>query len=170
MTTDYESFYQQNRHGLGEPTKAFVEFFSNLAESRLTVLDVGCGQGRDALFIARLGHHVTAIDHSPSGIRDLDNDAAAENLSIQTEVIEIRDFQSDSIYDVIVIDRTLHMLDLRDRQQVLANLLASTRSGSYILLADEKSNIPQFVDILEKSKWSWITALQHRGFLFVERA
>ena len=55
MTTDYEQFYRENPHGLGEPTREFVAFFDTYDRAQASVLDVGCGQGRDALFVARLG-------------------------------------------------------------------------------------------------------------------
>lgn len=55
MPTDYERVYRGARQAPGEPTEQFVEFFDALPGARLRVLDVGCGQGRGALFIARLG-------------------------------------------------------------------------------------------------------------------
>lgn len=167
MTTDYEKFYKQNRHGLGKPTKEFVTFFADFKGSQFKVLDVGCGQGRDALFIARLGNHVTAIDHSPSAIRDLINDANAEGLNIDAKVVDIRDHNWGSGYDVIVVDRTLHMLDTDDRMEILKALLDSTKKGGYILIADERSNLPSFKEVLDKSKWNWSSVLERAGYLFV---
>lgn len=89
MATDYEKFYRENRHGLGEPTKEFVDFFKEYDQASANVLDIGCGQGRDALFIARLGHIVTAIDLSPTGICDLQKEAELEGLAIVAEVCDI---------------------------------------------------------------------------------
>lgn len=89
MATDYEKYYQDIPHGLGDPTKEFVTFFTTYNARSSKVLDVGCGQGRDALFIARLGHEVTAVDLSPTGIRDLISDANSEGLSITGVVADI---------------------------------------------------------------------------------
>jgi len=58
MATDYEKYYQDAKHALGEPTKEVVQFSGTHSESNARLLDVGCEQGRDALFIARLGHIV----------------------------------------------------------------------------------------------------------------
>lgn len=71
MPTDYGKFYRGAKQALGEPTKEFVKFFDTQARPRIRVLDIGCGQGRDALFIARLGHSVVGVGQSPTGIRDL---------------------------------------------------------------------------------------------------
>jgi len=169
MATNYEDFYRENRHGLGEPTKEFVAFFDDYEKENATVLDVGCGQGRDALFIARLGHAVTAIDLSPSGIRDLQVDAVSEGLAIKSEVVDIRAFESEDRFDVILIDRTLHMLAPDERIAVLKNLLSLSKPKTHLLIADERSNIPAFKTALDASEWDWISTLERRGFLFVQR-
>lgn len=169
MATDYEKYYRENKHGLGEPTKEFVAFFSALKQKGLEILDVGCGQGRDALFIARLGHSVTAIDRSPSGIRDLQVDAKSEGLAITCEVADIRQYDWQDTFDVIVIDRTLHMLNFNERTAILDELLRVTKSGSHVLIADEKSNIPAFKKVFAESAWEWKSTLERRGFFFVQR-
>lgn len=169
MAFDYEKYYRENKHGLGEPTKEFVTFFDDFNREGAEVLDVGCGQGRDALFIARKGHSVIAIDSSPSGIRDLQKDADAEGLSITTHVVDIREFKSRNRFDIILIDRTLHMLSTGEGVAVLGNLLNLSRSGSHVLIADEKSNLPAFKSVVEASNWKWATTLNRRGFLFIHR-
>lgn len=169
MATDYEAFYRENRHGLGEATKEIVTFFEAYGRVGSRVLDVGCGQGRNALFIARLGHHVDAVDLSPTGIRDLLEDAAAEGLAIDAEVADVREFKTRRRFDVIVIDRTLHMLGPDDRDAVLAKLLGFSKHQGFILIADERSNIPGFKAILQSSRWQWSAILERRGYLFVQR-
>ena len=169
MATDYEQYYRDNAHGLGEPTREFVTFFNSYALEGAQVLDVGCGQGRDALFIARLGHSVTAVDQSPTGIRDLKVDARRERLRIHAEVADICDFDWRGPYNVIVVDRTLHMLLPDQRGAVLRELIKATTSGSYLLIADERSNLPAFKAALEDSDFNWLPALERRGFLFVQR-
>lgn len=169
MATDYEKFYQDNRHGLGEPTNEFVSFFENYAESSSDVLDIGCGQGRDTLFIARLGHRVTAIDLSPTGISELNADAEAEGLEITGVVADVRHYDYSGKFDVIVIDRTLHMLGELERLDALRKLLTLTSNGSHVLIADEQSNLPALAGIFKDSQWSWSTTFAGEGFLFMRR-
>lgn len=169
MPTDYEQFYQDNPNGLGAPTQAFVDFFKSYNQQNAKVLDIGCGQGRDALFIARLGYSVTGVDLSPTGIRDLVSAAKEENLNIEAVVADIRDYVWVELFDVIVIDRTLHMLAPEERTNVLRTLLHSTKPGSHVLIADEKSNLPAFQTEIDTSKWRWKTTFEKNGFLFLER-
>jgi len=169
MPTDYEKVYRGAKQALGEPTKEFVDFFDTLARSRLRVLDVGCGQGRDALFIARLGHSVIGIDQTPTGIRDLLADAEAEDLDVQGFVSDIRSFEPPGMYDVLLVDRTLHMLDASERPAVLARYLDHVEAGGYVLIADERSNIPTFEAVLEADRRDWRTLLRRRGYLFAQQ-
>lgn len=52
-------------------------------------LDLACGLGRHSLALARLGWRVTAIDSSPTAINRLRSDAAAESLSIDTQLADL---------------------------------------------------------------------------------
>jgi len=169
MPTDYEKIYRGTKRALGEPTKEFVKFFDTLERSRLRVLDVGCGQGRDALFIARLGHSVLGIDQSPAGIRDLLADAQAEDLDIQGLIGDIRTVVPAGTFDVLLIDRTLHMLDPCERPAVLARYVDLVEAGGYALIADERSNIPTFEAVLEADRRDWHLLRRGRGYLFAHQ-
>ncbi len=168
MSFDYEKFYTQSPHGLGKPTDVFVDFFAKYERKNVSVLDVGCGQGRDALFIARLGHRVTAMDLSPTGIAQLAEDALAENLEIETVVADVCDFVPTKSYDVILIDRTLHMLEKEDQIEVLRRLLLYTVDGGLVLIADEKSNMPHLKQVIAESDKNWTGVLDTGGYFFVK--
>jgi len=170
MPTDYEKVYRGAKQALGEPTRQIVELFHAIPGSRLRVLDLGCGQGRDALFIARLGHAVVGIDQSPTGIGDLLADAEAENLNVQGYVSDIRTFEPEGMYDLLLVDRTLHMLDAPDRPGVLARYVDRVKVGGYVLIADERSNMPAFEAVLEADRRDWRIVVKRRGILFAHQA
>ncbi len=170
MPTDYEKIYQEQRHALGEPFKEFVTFFEQYSKQNADVLDVGCGQGRDALFIARLGHQVTGVDLSETGIAQLLEDAEHEGLSIQGVVADLRDYEPTATYDIVVIDRTLHMLlDETVRLNVLKRMSECVRDDGYILIADEKSNLPAMRAFFANDFQNWTTIMDNKGFLFVQK-
>lgn len=169
MATNYEKLYQTSPGALGQPTRAFVDFFGTYPLHGASVLDVGCGQGRDAIFIARLGHRVIGVDISPAGIAAMLATSATENLNITGIVSDIRDYQPDGLYDVMVIDRTLHMLNETDRQSVLSTLVQHVADPGYLLIADEKSNIEGFRNLLDATRFGWTPVLEKGGYLFVTR-
>ncbi|MCA9887264.1 MAG: class I SAM-dependent methyltransferase [Anaerolineae bacterium] len=169
MPYDYDALYQEQRHALGEPTQAFVDFFKKYDRSSVQVLDLGCGQGRDALFIARLGHHVTGVDVSPTGIEQLLADAKNENLAISGLVADLCNYSPDATFDVVVIDRTLHMLDAEPRLDVLRRILPAVKPDGYILIADEKSNLPAMHEVFAEDDALWTSIKDARGFLFMQK-
>jgi SAM-dependent methyltransferase len=58
-----------------------------------TVLELGAGHGRDALYLARAGYQVTAGDFSPTGLSQLRERAEAEGLADRVNTIahDVRD-------------------------------------------------------------------------------
>lgn len=52
-------------------------------------LDVACGSGRNAIFLAEHGFAVTAIDLSPKGLALLDREAARRGLAIDTRQVDL---------------------------------------------------------------------------------
>lgn len=169
MGYDYDGLYATTPNALGEPTQIFVDFFNDLSTPNQSVLDIGCGQGRDALFIARLGHSVTGIDFAPSGISDLNEAAKREGLNIKGIVADITEYTPDGPFDIILIDRTLHMLSTAPRLETLAKLITFVAPDGWLLIADESSNTPAFGDVLTDSGQNWSIHTQKRGYLFAQR-
>ncbi|NNE79756.1 MAG: methyltransferase domain-containing protein [Silicimonas sp.] len=169
MAYDYDKLYGEAREALGDPTSIFVDFFDRLDQQNGRVLDVGCGQGRDAIFIARKGHCVVGVDISTNGIRDLKDVAARENLPIEGVVADIVSYRPDGAFDVILIDRTLHMLARPARLAVLKTMLDHVNGNGWLLIADEAANIADFETVASAHPANWTTELSRRGYLFLRR-
>ncbi len=67
-------------------------------------LDVACGAGRNAIFLARTGFQVDAIDISPEGLREARQQAEKLRLNIHWIEHDLDlAFQFDTDYDLIVV-------------------------------------------------------------------
>ena len=67
-------------------------------------LDVACGAGRNALFLAQAGYRVDAIDISPVGLNMARNKATDLGLSINWIEQDLDQFyQFDTDYDLILV-------------------------------------------------------------------
>ncbi len=170
MAYDYDELYGSTPWALGEPTPFIVDHFTQMTGSNLTILDVGCGQGRDAIFLAKLGHKVTGIDLSANGISDLEELAKESGLSIAGEVVDLCNYTPDGQFDVVLIDRTLHMLAENDRLAALSRLLGGVAKNGQVFIADERSNISGFMGVLEASDVTWQIVYNKDGYLIADKA
>jgi 2-polyprenyl-3-methyl-5-hydroxy-6-metoxy-1,4-benzoquinol methylase len=97
----------------------------------MTVFDLGCGQGRDSIPIAKMGYHVIAIDHSIVGINKLLEKAKEQNVMIDAYCEDIYSVEISSDVDVILIDSMLHFYK-NDREKEINfvnKILSSLKIG-----------------------------------------
>ena len=53
------------------------------------ILDLACGDGRNAIYLAKLGHEVYAVDFSEEGLNRLKSFARLERLVIKTKQVDL---------------------------------------------------------------------------------
>lgn len=71
------------------------------------VLDVACGDGRNSIFLAKLGYSVEAIDFSKEALVRLKYFSDREELNIKTSLVDLsidNPFTNMGIYDYIIIN------------------------------------------------------------------
>ena len=106
MAKGYDDYYQ-TPNLFGEPYPELIDFFKSVPHKG-KLLDLGCGQGRDALAIAQLGYEVTGVDNSEVGIKQLNEQAKKNGLNITGLVADIYAFEDFGSYDFILLDSMLH--------------------------------------------------------------
>ena len=168
MTTDYEALYADTPEALGQPSYDLINAINACVDKGGHVLDVGCGQGRDALSLAWFGRKVTGVDNAPSGIRDMRAAAEKDGYEIEGIVADLRDWDPPGTYDALLCDRTLHMLDEADRLKVFARLIGAVAEGGYVFVVDEGPNIPDLMQVLIDSGRISRTLVAQKGELYVK--
>lgn len=110
MTSDFqlweERYRSPKRHRRLEAGGWLRENLALLPPGR--ALDVAMGEGRNALFLARLGYRVTGIDRSPTAVATAAARAAEEGLEVRFRVwdLEARGLPAGP-FEVIVVMRYL---------------------------------------------------------------
>jgi tellurite methyltransferase len=86
MTNHWNAYWQEdaNRGYWLKPDKSVIELAEKLAKSSIRdVLDLGCGIGRHALYLAKCGFNVTALDSSPQAQAVLRQQSVEKRVSIK---------------------------------------------------------------------------------------
>ena len=97
-------------------------------------------------------------------------DARKEGLNVEGMVANIVEFEPPEEYDVILLDRVLHMLpDNNDRITVLETVCHHTKPGGFILIADTPKNHGLLVQFFETKQSQWKKLMENKGFLFLQR-
>ena len=102
--TDWDERYRQNEHTDDRPHPLVVEFASKLVPGR--ALDIACGVGRHALWLAERGWQVTAVDYSRVAIEMLRQRSAKKGVEINSCVADLEQHEfviEPGSYDLIVI-------------------------------------------------------------------
>ena len=97
-------------------------------------LDLGCGQGRNALYLALKGYDVTAVDQNPNPLYALSDLAAQENLPLQIAGYDINAAALDEPYDFIVATVVFMFLQAGRVPDIIANMQQNTARGGYNLI------------------------------------
>ncbi len=74
----------------------------------LRLLDLGCREGKDAVFFARCGYSVTAFDLSERGLDKARRRALAAGVEVDFFQADLLDIQPEGVFDVIFASGTLH--------------------------------------------------------------
>jgi len=103
-------------------------------------LDLGCGKGRNSLFLAEQNAHVTAMDFTPNAIEQLQTEAEKRRLTpliralVQdvTEPLPIAPESMDLVIDAFCFK---HIAPHEARMAYRANLLRALRSRGHFLIS-----------------------------------
>ena len=121
---DYEAAYRQAQSaywGLA-PNRMCLRVIELLPPDRpLKLLDIGCGEGRDAVFFARCGYDVTAFDLTSSGIEKLRRLADQANVYVNAFSADINDYRLDENYDILYSCGALHYIKPNLRGEIMEN-------------------------------------------------
>ncbi|MEM7368313.1 MAG: class I SAM-dependent methyltransferase [Bacteroidota bacterium] len=102
----YDQYYQ-TANLFGDPYPELLEYFQQLSPKG-KVLDMGCGQGRDAIALARMGYQVFGIDVSSVGISQMLRIASEEGLALEGQAADLYAWEDFEGVDIVLLDSMLH--------------------------------------------------------------
>ncbi|MBF0312435.1 MAG: class I SAM-dependent methyltransferase [Oligoflexia bacterium] len=99
----WDKKYNNASYVYGKGPAKFLEENVAFIPAHSKILDVGMGEGRNAVFLAQRGHKVTGIDISAVAVQKAQQLATEFGTRIKSEVISYKNYQvKDGEYDVII--------------------------------------------------------------------
>jgi 2-polyprenyl-3-methyl-5-hydroxy-6-metoxy-1,4-benzoquinol methylase len=122
-----------------EPNRFLVEVASDLQPG--TALDLGCGQGRNALWLAGLGFTVTGLDLSPVAVAQANETARERGLDATFEAVNLMEWNPDgAVWDLVVLAYIHLPEDMRKAVHATAES-AVAPGGRVVVIAHHLDNL-----------------------------
>ncbi|WP_373511266.1 class I SAM-dependent methyltransferase [Persicitalea sp.] len=100
-----------------------------------TILDIGCGSGDNAIYLAQKGFQVTGLDYSDKGIEVAKRRAAKENVTVKFDVADAFNLSNINQQFDIVIDYGLyHNIDMDKMPLYLENIRQVLKTGGQFII------------------------------------
>lgn len=98
-------------------------------------LDLGCGKGRNSLYLSQHGFNVTAWDANPASLDYLNTIIATEQLpNIQTALCDLNQLRFNGSYQFVLSTVVMMFLQPETIPQLIADMQASTQKYGYNLI------------------------------------
>lgn len=110
-----------------------IEYISEKLPRNSKVLDMGCGDGRHAKFLAKMGFKVDAFDICETGIENLKEDTKDYEINCWVENIEDFIFKKD--YDLIIAHDLFQFISKKARERIINEMKIHTKGGGYNIVA-----------------------------------
>lgn len=133
-TAKWDLRYRNGEHTIKEPSPLLRTAITNLKPGR--ALDIACGVGRHAIFLAEHGWHATAVDSSRVGIEILQHRACKAGVSVEARVADLEsgEFHIErATYDLVCVFYYL-------QRDLFSTIRAGVKPGGTVVAAIHLNN------------------------------
>ena len=136
MRTNYEKWYASEEYYWGTEPADFCERLISLRPPKpgTRVLDIGCGEGKDAVYMAQRGYEVSAFDLAQNGIAKTRRLAAQRGVEVNAWVDDINDFHAEGAFDILYSTGTIQYLFEENKRAFFEKLARITKPNGIVYL------------------------------------
>ncbi|MEO3761470.1 class I SAM-dependent methyltransferase [Mycobacterium sp. B14F4] len=149
-----EHYAERKRVWSGRANIRLVEVAATLTFG--TAVDLGCGEGGDAMWLAERGWRVVAVDISDTALARAAEDAQARGVAdrIDFQQHDLSESFPDGTFD-LVSAQFLHSMLALDRTAIFRKAAAAVRPGGVLVIVDHSGPPP------------WASKLDHHHHTFM---
>lgn len=131
-----------------EPNNTLIEFKNKFSKTG-KILDVGCGDGKNALYLAKQGFsNIDAFDISENAINKLERLARKADINLNAWVDNLCDFSFKKTYDLIFSFGTLHFVNKDNWHKFIFDAKENTVIGGFHIIQLFTDKVPASPDIV----------------------
>jgi len=137
INRDWEKVYEAEATpwDVGQPEDALVEFIDSGLVKPCRVLEIGCGNGNDAIFLAKKGFDVTVIDISKRAIEIAKERAKNANVKCNFIAEDATDLKSvPGKFDFVYDRACFHFIPEEKRGKYVQTVKKFLIKGGYFFL------------------------------------
>jgi tellurite methyltransferase len=136
----YDEKYKKDNYWGLEPNKYVANYVLKYVKAG-NALDLGSGEGRDAIFLAKSGFDVTAVDISDNGVKKMLELAKQLKVNVKGVVSDIVKLDFKEEYDVILSMAIFNFLKREDVLKVISRMKEHTKVGGInVIMAFTEDN------------------------------
>lgn len=127
----WEERYSEAPVWSGKPNHSLVQHTADLTPGR--TLDLGCGEGADAIWLAERGWEVTGVDVSATALARAAEHATEKGVHVTWQERDLAAWAPEAVFD-LVTSFFLHSPVNFPRAQILQNAAGAVAPGGVLLL------------------------------------
>jgi SAM-dependent methyltransferase len=141
----YDILYGENRDYFGAQPESILEDHCGLLDRSVPVLDIGAGQGRNSLYLARQGYRVIALDPSPVAIDTIADEAAKEQLPIEPHACGFETFApGEERFGGALLFGLIQILDWDGIKNLIDRTGRWTQAGGHVFITAFSTEDPRY--------------------------
>lgn len=156
----FDDLYRGNPYYFGREPSRLVARFHDLIPDTGFVLDIGVGQGRNALFLARRGISVEGVDLSAVGLETTKSVAVQEGLPVALHRVDIIEYSPHVMsvgggrsYDAVLALGIIPVLSRENVNILFRRIDSWTAPGGLVFVSAWSSRDARFADYEEDEEW-----------------
>lgn len=129
------------------PNKTLTKF-EHLLNKNADILEAGCGEGQNVLYLAKNGfHNIDAFDISEAGISKLKRLCIQNGVDINAFVSDLREYRFNKKYDLIMSFAALCFVEKNTWKHFILDAKESTNTGGIHIMHIFTDEVPASDDI-----------------------
>jgi len=145
----WEELYQKdNLYAFSPQPNPTVVKFEPYLSAGSKILEVGAGEGQNALYLARHGQYrVSAFDLSTNAIAKLKRKAQQQNVCVNCFPADLTTYEFVASYDMVLCFGTLHFVSKENWKQFIIRAKDHTNTGGIHIMQIFTDKVPASDDI-----------------------